>query len=716
MAFPGRLYREGSTLKQENVAGNPKYLFVEQFGFTNFLDGRAIQWIDKLAAAGVNGMRVFAFWPFCKGLEEEPFVRTGGTFDLNRFNEPYFEHLKRWVSHANQNGIAVLFELFDSCGIWFQPVSQYNPFYQIVGSNNHEFSDLNNTRLVDIQRRYIQKVIQTVDPSKNRNVIWAIMNEFTGDKQWHYEMSKYVRSLAPQSLIAGSDHGSPASDDPNVDLWFVHKGSYDINSGSSNVSGDIQQLRSVSGVGKILGYSTDGFQSAGKVRENPTDMGRLAREVVGANVQMFGFLDHKAYDDNVAGSIAQLNIETYQAIVAQFQPTPKPTPAAGTTSPTTSPSTSGGATTSQVFYVKDLPSQHPNVIRDKGGKAIMATNITGFLSHGPYVPVAPSKDLVAEFSLYIDNNTADNNKIVTLDAYDQTHNRVLKQMVVRRCQFPKAGEFTVFKMPFWLPKEANMEFRIFYNGSAYVAADKITLSCPGGTAKPGATTAPGKTGPGPSVTPTQDPNLVIFDPLTDNTTKGKAHGGVFTPDGYKMTENPGGYIAYSTDIVKNIRIEFDAQGFVPEEDIGDGKMVLMQMFDCPHEYDCNGEGVWRSQYSLYEIRKRGKWQGQVVDKTDCLHLKCGGKDREALELVTCFPGHALVLGPIEWNPAVKYHFLVTLKDSRTEIFRNDQKIFSADCSHSFTPDGKLNLRLGGTWFGRIGCTNVTYSNVKIFRG
>ena len=103
-------------------------------------------------------MRVFGFWPFAKGLEEEPFVRVGNTYDLNRFNEPFFDYLGRWIAYADDNGIAVLYELFDSAGFWHAPTAPYNPFYQLVGGSNKDFSNLRNTQLMEIQKRYLRKL------------------------------------------------------------------------------------------------------------------------------------------------------------------------------------------------------------------------------------------------------------------------------------------------------------------------------------------------------------------------------------------------------------------------------------------------------------------------------------------------------------------------------------------------------------------------------
>ncbi len=532
MAFLGRLYREGNTLKIENFSGNPKIFFVEQFGFNNFLTDDILRWIDILAENGVNGMRVFGFWPFSMRHEEEPYVKTASGYDLNRFNEPYFEHLRRWVTYANEKSVVVMFELFDSCGIWNVKYAPYNPFYQVVGTDHKAFSDLNNRSLVNVQKQYIQKVVETIKP--NLNVIFGIMNEFKGDKRWYYEMSRYVKSLAPEYLISGSEEDSPAVDDPNVDMWFVHTGRYHLSSGTSDVRADAEDVRRKTGTQKIIGYSTDGFGSAGKIRENPTDMRRLAQDVVNTGLTLFGFLDHKAYNEIIGGSVSQLNVETYQAIVEVFQPTPPPTPSPrfkldeqaliglrkrGVPTPVISnlqqlkdkeyftqeqlirdvEAIIGVERTAlygflivryamierppdgflDIFNPSRLPSLHPGAYVERGGKAIRPTVEQGFLCFGQYRKGYPTIPLQALFSILIDNNTADDRNILILDVYDHHSDRVQGKRVITRKDFPKANDFSLFRFDFTPPsKDANMEFRIYYMGHSYILVNKIAVIDP----------------------------------------------------------------------------------------------------------------------------------------------------------------------------------------------------------------------------------------------
>jgi hypothetical protein len=209
--------------------------------------------------------------------------------------------------------------------------------------------------------------------------------------------------------------------------------------------------------------------------------------------------------------------------------------------------------------------------------------------------------------------------------------------------------------------------------------------------------------------------LVIHDLLSDGSSVGYVTGGMFTNEGYTVTTNSGGYLAYETDILHDIRIEFDAKGYVPLEENGDGKIVIMQMFDSGHDFNWMGTDPWFSPYSMYEVRKRGKWDGQVLDRTDGVHFKCGGEGNDGLELGTWIPGDSPAEHPLDWDSDTVYHWVITLNDSYTEISRNGKLLFAEHIGHVFSPDDTLNIRIGGTWFGRVGPANVTYSNVKIFR-
>ena len=140
---------------QLRATGQPIQLFiVEQFGFSNFPDGQMMSFIDAVASSGANGIRVFGFYPFGKGREEEPYPRVRGGFDLSRFNDTYFMYLRQWMGHAQKRGIVVLFELFDSVGLKFPQVADYHPFGQFTHGDLQAFSNLLDQKLGQQQKHY----------------------------------------------------------------------------------------------------------------------------------------------------------------------------------------------------------------------------------------------------------------------------------------------------------------------------------------------------------------------------------------------------------------------------------------------------------------------------------------------------------------------------------------------------------------------------------
>ncbi len=484
--------KEGERLLFRATGQAARLFIVEQFGFSHFPNGEMLKFIDAVANSGGNGVRVFGFFPFGKGREEEPYGRSGSGFDLNRFNDAYFRYLRQWMEHASKRGVVVLYELFDSVGLKFSQVAQYHPFGQLTQGNLTAFSNLSDHNLVAHQKNYLTKVVNTL--KQYPNVIFGIMNEYhpDADKHWHYEMSRHVKSLAPNHLTSGSEEGSSAMDDPNVDIWAIHTGGYNFGDCSSNVGVDIGAWIVEFG-GKIITYSTDGFGRKGIPCENPDAMHRLAQDVKANGLQIFRFLDHKAYvgmDDSgneypvgtwysqasvyesarvsKTSQSTGCNIATYQEIAKVFQPTllSKPEPV---------------ELPEGFLYVFDatyLQSTHPKVVVEKGGKAVAATTTQGYLGLSSQITDCPATPLDVYFSVFIDNNTYDDALILILDVYDAAQKKVLTNWAVTRKQFPKAQEFNLLKLSFTPPENAKLEFRVYYFGYAYAVFDKMAVTDP----------------------------------------------------------------------------------------------------------------------------------------------------------------------------------------------------------------------------------------------
>lgn len=464
MAFPGKMYREGKQLKIQGFEGVPRIFMVEQFGFNHYLNNDIFRVLDVLHDVGVNAFRVFGFWPFGRGHEVEPYVKSGNRYDLNRFNESYFSYLREWVSYAAEKGIIVQYELFDPCGLKERlGIAKYHPYYPITGANPSRLSKTSNHDFMQIQSRYVKKTVETLPFP---NVMWGIMNEFVGEKKWHYGMSKYVKQLAPNNPVSASDHMNPAYDDPNVDVWAVHTASYDFKNRHSNIGKDIRSMRHKIGPNKILYYSTDGFMYDRKAHENPDEMRRMAEDAVRENQQLLSFLDHEAYSNRgmQKGVFEQLNIKSFQAIAEVF----KPTRLVDDAPPPELP---------EEYAVADLPSSHSKVVLERGGKAIRTTTEQGYLCAGPGKRGYPAKALQASFSLLIDNNNKNDHYVLLLDVYDRLQDQVLAIRVITRKDFSKVGSFSNFELPFTPPSTSTkLEFRIFYMGEANIVAEKIVVS------------------------------------------------------------------------------------------------------------------------------------------------------------------------------------------------------------------------------------------------
>jgi hypothetical protein len=130
-------------------------------------------------------------------------------FDLTKFNQAYFDRLASRIADAQSKGVYVSVMLFDGnwsysdChfdGNYYNPANNVNGVSistiggtrlgQGWGSNVH---DPNNTKLMDFQKAYVRKVIDTI--GSNNNVLYEISNEEWGSDanvQWSYQMIDYI--------------------------------------------------------------------------------------------------------------------------------------------------------------------------------------------------------------------------------------------------------------------------------------------------------------------------------------------------------------------------------------------------------------------------------------------------------------------------------------------------------------------------------------------
>ena len=100
-------------------------------------------------------------------------------YDLAKWNAPFFDRLKAFVTKASQNGIVVEVTLFTSYYTNHQwSNSPFNPKNNIQGFDSISFKQVNtnnNGKLMDFQEKYVRKVVQELNGFGN--VFFEIQNE-----------------------------------------------------------------------------------------------------------------------------------------------------------------------------------------------------------------------------------------------------------------------------------------------------------------------------------------------------------------------------------------------------------------------------------------------------------------------------------------------------------------------------------------------------------
>jgi hypothetical protein len=177
-------------------------------------------------------------------IDPMPYKRTGKDtandgkpkFNLDQWNEPYFERLRQRVVDAGEKGIYVSVMLFQG---WSQNklgIKEADPFLShpfnknnnvngidVINTNTDEagkptLHSLGNKKALARQEAYVRKVIETVNDLDN--VLYEIINE-GGSTEWLYYMINYIRkyekTMPKQHMIGLGSRVSPPM--LNKELW-----------------------------------------------------------------------------------------------------------------------------------------------------------------------------------------------------------------------------------------------------------------------------------------------------------------------------------------------------------------------------------------------------------------------------------------------------------------------------------------------------------------
>jgi len=95
--------------------------------------------------------------------------------------------------------------------------------------------------------------------------------------------------------------------------------------------------------------------------------------------------------------------------------------------------------------------------------------------YGPYTTDIPSGAFVAVFRMMVDNNTADNGKVVKLDVNDSNKMKAVAAQNVTRKQWAGAFSYQDFSLPFYSSGGQKFEFRVEWFDISYVKVDRVVV-------------------------------------------------------------------------------------------------------------------------------------------------------------------------------------------------------------------------------------------------
>ncbi|SFT27699.1 GxGYxYP domain-containing protein [Paenibacillus sp. BC26] len=97
-----------------------------------------------------------------------------------------------------------------------------------------------------------------------------------------------------------------------------------------------------------------------------------------------------------------------------------------------------------------------------------------YMVYGPYVTDVPTGTNTAYFDMIVDNNTANNDVIVTLDVRDNVNGQILATRNVTRQEWTQAGNYQRFTVSYNNATAGHaLEFRVYWYGRAYTKVDAV---------------------------------------------------------------------------------------------------------------------------------------------------------------------------------------------------------------------------------------------------
>lgn len=178
--------------------------------------------LDRLAAAGGNVIRNTMSDRQDKGFEVYPFdQRDDGKYDLQQWNDEYWQRFERMLSETAQRGIFVQIEVWDrfdytdTGGANRWQLHPYNPNNNVnytfeqsgfkdrypdhPGANRQPFffttpQQRSNEVVLHVQQRFVEKMLQHT--LRYEHVLYCIDNETNGEEQWGRYWAAWIKDRA----------------------------------------------------------------------------------------------------------------------------------------------------------------------------------------------------------------------------------------------------------------------------------------------------------------------------------------------------------------------------------------------------------------------------------------------------------------------------------------------------------------------------------------
>ncbi|HLO60299.1 MAG TPA: hypothetical protein VK179_16225 [Bacteroidales bacterium] len=204
--------------------GKPTVLIgsTEHYGAVLNLDFDYIKYLDEVAASGLNITRTFSgiylepqgafnishnsmapdtgrsICPWTRS-NEPGYALGGNKFDLDQWDEAYFNRLKDFISEAGKRNIIVELDLFsnfyDTIQWKLSPVNYRNNINRLpVIDDQKEVLSLRHSELLAIQEKMVRKIIMELNGFDN--LYYEVCNEpYFGDLQALHEWEKHMTAV-----------------------------------------------------------------------------------------------------------------------------------------------------------------------------------------------------------------------------------------------------------------------------------------------------------------------------------------------------------------------------------------------------------------------------------------------------------------------------------------------------------------------------------------